>query len=160
MSEIDHFSGFEVIRAAMEVEKRGRAFYAAMATRAKDAVLRTLFARLAQDEVEHLRRLEDLLSAYSAGAFWDDEETALPYLQRFHSREFFPNEEQLQAALADPAPDLAALNLAISAEEAFADFFQAAAERARSEEGREAFHWLAREEQSHAALLRQRQESF
>ncbi len=160
MSGIEHFSGFEVVRAAMEVEKRGRAFYSTMATRAEDAALRSLFARLAQDEVEHLHRLEALVAGYASGAFWEDEETTLPYLQRFHAREFFPDAEQLQAALAAPAPDLAALDLAIAAEDAFAEFFQAAAERARSAEGREAFHWLAKEEQSHGALLRQRKESL
>lgn len=158
MSDIEDFSGFEVIRAAMEVEKRGRAFYSAVAARVEDAALRTLFAHLAQDEVEHLRRLESLIEVYEQGAFWEDEETALPYLRRYHEGSIFPSETQLQAALDAPAPELASLALAIKAEEAFAMFFQAAAERARSSEGREAFHWLAREEQSHAALLRERQE--
>jgi len=158
MSGVEDFSGFEVVRAAMEVEKRGRAFYSAMAARTDDAELQSLFVRLAQDEVEHLHRLEKLVAHYVRGAFWEDEETALPYLQRFHDGEIFPSEALLNAALGAPSPELAALTLAIRAEEGFAMFFQSAAERARSSEGREAFHWLAREEQSHAALLRERME--
>jgi len=158
MSGIEDFSGFEVVRAAMEVEKRGRVFYSAMAARADDAELQSLFLRLAQDEVEHLHRLETLVAHYAGGAFWDDEETALPYLQRFHDGAIFPSQAQLNAVLEAPSPELAALALAIRAEEGFALFFQSAADRARSSEGREAFHWLAREEQSHAALLRERLE--
>jgi len=160
MSGVEDFSGFEVVRAAMEVEKRGRVFYSAMAARTEDAGLQSLFLRLAQDEIEHLQRLEKLVSHYVHGQFWEDEETALPYLQRFHDGAIFPSEAQLKAALDAPSPELAALTLAIKAEEAFAMFFQSAAERARSSEGREAFHWLAREEQSHAALLRERMEFF
>lgn len=159
MSGVEDFSGFEVVRAAMEVEKRGRAFYSAMAARTGgDAELQALFVRLAQDEVEHLHRLEKLVAHYVHGEFWEDEETALPYLQRFHDGDIFPSEAQMQAALDAPAPELAALTLAIRAEEGFAMFFQSVAVRARSSEGREAFHWLAREEQSHAAMLRERQE--
>lgn len=160
MSGIEEFSGFEVIRAAMEVEKRGRAFYASMAEKAFDAAVRAVFVHLAQDEVEHLRRLEELVEHYRSGAFWDDEETTLPYLQRYHTAEIFPTDARLQKALEGAVPDRTALLLAIEAEEAFADFFQAASSRARSAEGREAFHWLAREEQTHAALLRERLEAL
>ncbi len=52
MSGTKYFSGFEVIRAAKEVEKNGHRFYATMAERALDPLLKDLFAGLAQDEVD------------------------------------------------------------------------------------------------------------
>ena len=44
MSGIENFSGFEVIRAAMEVEKQGRRFYAALSIRAQGELTREIFA--------------------------------------------------------------------------------------------------------------------
>ena len=90
MSGIKHFSGFEVIRAAKEVEKNGHRFYSTMSERATDAALKDLFAWLAQDEVEHLRRLHQLEAKYQEGSFADYEEEFLPYLKRFSDDRIFP----------------------------------------------------------------------
>ena len=68
MSGIKHFSGFEVIRAAKEVEKNGHRFYSTMSERASDPALKDIFTWLAQDEVEHLRRLNQLESKYQDGS--------------------------------------------------------------------------------------------
>lgn len=157
MSGIEQFSGFEVIRAAMEVEKNGHRFYSTMAQRATSALARELFSWLAQDEVEHLRRLKAIELIYQEGAFFDGEEEFLPYLRRFADNEIFPSAERLDAVLRQTDGDAAALALAIEAEEKFAAYFALAAERARETDGREAFAWLAEEERRHAALLRERQ---
>lgn len=155
---VQYFSGFEVIRAAMEVEKNGHRFYSGMAERAANQTVKELFAMLAQDEVEHLRRLKGLESKYADGAFFENEEEFLPYLQRFRDSEIFPSEESLAGILAGPALDLKALDLAIEAEEKFAAYFQTAADNARDAGGKEAFSWLAGEEERHAAILKERKQ--
>ncbi len=157
MSAVDEFSGFEVIRAAMEVEKNGHRFYSTMSTRAKDPLIRELFTWLAQDEVGHLNTLEKLAPKYSDGSFWADEEFFLPYLQRFSESEIFPSAERLEEVLKEEGADLKALDLAIEAEEKFADYFEAAAQNAVHPDGKEAFSWLAEEEVRHAQVLRERQ---
>jgi rubrerythrin len=156
MSGIEQFSGFEVIRTAMEVEKRGHRFYSSVALRAQDETVREIFSWLAQDEVSHLKTLDDLVGHYQEGSFWDDEETFLPYLRRFSEEEIFPSSERLEAVLAGENADLNSLDLAIAAEEGFADYFRRAAQHARTADGREAFTWLAAEEDRHAAILRER----
>lgn len=153
---IKHFSGFEVVRAAMEVEKHGHRFYADMAQRARNPTVRELFAMLAQDEVEHLQRLKSLETKYRDGAFSDYEEEFLPYLQRFRDSEIFPSEASLAGVLDSPDLDNEALDLAIAAEEKFAAFFKAAADKARDTDGKEAFNWLTGEEQRHAEILKKR----
>lgn len=158
MSAVEEFSGFEVIRAAMEVEKSGHRFYSTMSQRAKDPLIRELFASLAQDEVGHLTTLEKLAPKYSDGTFWADEEFFLPYLQRFRESEIFPSAERLEEALKGEDADQRALDLAIEAEEKFADYFKAAAQNAVHPDGKEAFAWLAEEEVRHARVLRERQE--
>lgn len=156
MTGLEDFSGFEVIRAAMEVEKNGHRFYSTMAERAKSDTAKEIFSWLAQDEVQHLKTLEDLVPKYQSGAFWENEEEFLPYLRRFADREIFPSAERLEAILAAEDSDLKALDLAIEAEVRFAEYFQKAAENARTQEGKEAFGWLAAQEDEHARVLRER----
>ncbi|PLY09994.1 MAG: hypothetical protein C0624_02555 [Desulfuromonas sp.] len=158
MSGTQDFSGFEVVRAAMEVEKSGHDFYAAMAEKALNPLARELFALLAQDEIGHLKTLERLLPKYQQGSYWDNEEEFLPYLRRFSASEIFPSAQRLAAVLQNEAFDVEGLDLAIAAEEQFATFFHKAAASARDPEGKQAFAWLAGEEESHARMLKERRE--
>ncbi len=160
MSGIKYFSGFEVIRAAKEVEKNGHRFYSTMSERATDAALKDLFAWLAQDEVEHLRRLNQLEAKYQEGAFADYEEEFLPYLKRFSDDKIFPDADRLEAVLQTENADLKALDMAIEAEEKFAEYFAKASSLALSDDGKEAFDWLAGEEIRHAAILQKRRAEY
>lgn len=158
MSGIEQFSGFEVIVAAMEVEKNGHRFYSGMAQKAVNPLARELFTWLAQDEVEHLRRLKAIEGQFASGAGFDDVEELVPYLRRFSDQQIFPDAVRLEALLRSVDGDLPALEMAIEAEDRFAEFFATAASHAREADGRDAFHWLAGEERRHAALLRERRE--
>ena len=160
MSGIKYFSGFEVVRAAKEVEKNGQRFYSTMAERADDPQLKELFAMLAQDEVEHLRRLNQLETKYQDGLFTDCEEEFLPYLNQFSDTKIFPDAERLEAVLKTDSADLQALDLAIEAEEKFAAYFLKASQLAQAEDGKDAFAWLAGEEVRHAKILKERRASF
>lgn len=160
MSGLEDYSGFEVIRAAMEVEKGGQQFYSEMSIRAEAESVREVFATLAQDEIQHLLTLKELIPKFEAGSFWEDEDQILPYLNRFKAEEIFPSIERLDAVMSQQHPDRVALDLAIEAEEKFAAYFKFAAEQSRSAEGRETFHWLSKEEERHAAILRERREQI
>ena len=155
MAEITEFSGFEVIRAAMEIERAGNRFYLEMSRTFPQAQLGELFIKLAEDEVEHLRALQELIRGYQQGAFWENEQEYLPYLKRFNEMEVFPNKDQVAAALGGPEVERKILELAIQAEKHFADFFAVAALFAKTEEGKKVFSWLANEENKHAELLEQ-----
>ena len=160
MSGMSDYSGFEVIRAAMEVEKNGHRFYSTMAEKAESELAREIFSWLAQDEVQHLKTLESLVPKYQEGAFWENEDEFLPYLQRFRDKEIFPSSERLDAALQEDDPDIRTLDLAIEAEEKFAEYFHTAAAQAKTAEGKDAFRWLAKEEDRHAAVLKERKEQI
>lgn len=160
MSGIKHFSGFEVVRAAKEVEKNGHRFYSTMAERASDPLLKELFSWLAQDEVEHLRRLNELEATFQDGAFADYEEEFLPYLRQFSDTKIFPDAERLEAVLKTDSADLQALDMAIEAEIKFAEYFLKASQLALSDDGKEAFGWLAGEENRHAKVLQERRAKY
>jgi rubrerythrin len=156
MSGIAEFSGFEVIRAAMEVEKKGRDFYKAMVERATDPVAKRVFTQLAHDEIQHLRTLNNLLDKYQDASFWEQEAEFVPYLRQFNATDTFPSVDELDVALATDNPDLAAIDLATEAEEKFAEFFGRAAKVAKTADGTKAFKWLEEEEIRHALLLKER----
>jgi len=160
MTGIEDFSGYEVLQAAMEVEKGGQQFYTEMADRAETNSVRKLFSQLALDEVQHLQTLKELIPQFEAGMFWEDEELIIPYLKRFKAQNIFPSRERLETVLRQKNADILALDLAIEAENKFAAYFKFAAEQARSAEGRETFHWLAKEEERHAAILSERREQM
>lgn len=160
MPGIEDFSGFEVIRAAMEVEKQGREFYSAMSTRSHSELTREIFSLLAQDEVAHLKTLEDMVPKYQDGAFWENEELFLPYLRRFSAERVFPSAERVEKLLQSQQADLQSLDLAIEAEEKFAGYFHLAATHSRTADGKEAFSWLASEEERHAKILRVRRDKL
>lgn len=160
MNGIKYFSGFEVVRAAKEVEKNGQRFYTTMADRASDPLLKELFAWLARDEVEHLRRLNELEKKYCDDLFADYEEEFLPYLNQFSTTTLFPDAERLESVLRQDFADLKALDMAIAAEEKFAEYFLKASSLARSPDGKEAFGWLAGEEARHAAVLKERRAKY
>jgi len=157
MNEIAHYSGYEVVRAAMEVEKNGHRFYSTMAQRATHELARELFTLLAQDEVEHLRRLHQVEARFRAGEFFAEDAEIIPYLRRFADQQIFPSAERLEAVLQGADGDRQALALAIDAEDQFAAYFALAAKQSRDPDGQAAFTWLAEEELHHAALLRERQ---
>ncbi len=160
MSGIKYFSGFEVIMAAKDVERNGHRFYSTMAERASDPLLKELFTWLAQDEVEHLRRLNQLQADYQDGAFADCEEEFLQYLSQFSVAKIFPDAERLEAILKTDTADIQALDMAIEAEERFAEYFLKASELAQTEDGKEAFSWLADEEARHAKILKERRARY
>ena len=156
MSAIEIFSGIEVIKAAMEVEKSGRLFYTTMAESAEGDIARDIFKRLAHDEIEHLNTLKGMEKKYVDSDYWQDEAEFLPYLQRFQAQELFPSSSRLEKVLKMDNVDIRVIDLAIEAEDAFAEFFAKAAEHALDADGKEAFAWLADEERRHAKVLRER----
>ncbi len=160
MSGTKYFSGLEVILAAKEVEKNGHRFYSVMAEQASAPLLKELFSLLAQDEVEHLRRLNQLEANYQEGVFADCEEEFLPYLSQFNATKIFPDAERLESILKSDSADIQALDMAIEAEEKFAEYFSRASELAQTEDGKEAFSWLAGEEARHAKILKERRVNY
>ena len=160
MHGIKHFSGFEVITAAKEVEKSGHRFYSTMAEKASDLLLKELFTWLAQDEVEHLRRLTQLEANYQDGVFSDCEEEFLPYLSQFSDAKIFPDAKRLEEVLKTDTADIQALDMAIEAEEKFAAYFLKASSLAQTADGRDAFAWLASEEVRHAKILKERRDKY
>jgi len=160
MNVIKYFSGFEVVSAAKEVEKTGHRFYSTMAERTTDPHIKELFTWLAQDEIEHLKKLNQIEKKYEDGAFAEYDEEFLPYLKQFSDVKIFPDAQEMEAVLKTDSADVQALDMAIVAEEKFAEYFSKASELAISDDGKEVFRWLTGEELRHAKVLKERRAKY
>ena len=65
-------SGFgSIVATALEMEGKGRRFYAEQLTRCGNALTRELFQRLHDDEIEHVRRIKAIVASLDAGQALD-----------------------------------------------------------------------------------------
>lgn len=71
------FKANDIVRAAVEAEKKGQEFYQCLAGRVQDAKIKALFEDLAGEEVEHQKRFQailDRLEPIDVPAYSDQEE--------------------------------------------------------------------------------------
>lgn len=148
-----HFSAFEAIRLAMEIEHREHRFFVALARKTKREALREVFSRIAQDKAALLRSLRLRLGQYPHEGFWDDEEEILPYLQRLPD-DLANVSDKARNRVRGLSTDSEALTLAIEVEDNLAAYFRDTAERSTHPDGGEVFVWLAQEKDRHVHLLR------
>ncbi len=104
--------------------------------------------------------MNELESQYPDGAIDDCEEEFLPYLSQYSDAKIFPDAVRLEAVLKTATADLQALDMAIEAEEKFAEYFRKASSLAQTADGKDAFSWLADEEARHARILKERRAKY
>ena len=71
----------EVLKVAIATEWEGYGFYRALAKRTTSQLGKAMFHRLAEEEVEHVRILEEVSCAYKDSCVYMDYETALEYIE-------------------------------------------------------------------------------
>jgi glutamate synthase (NADPH) small chain len=132
-------AALEAVRKAFEIELGGQAFYARAATESTEPALRTLFARFAEMEQEHM---ETLKKRYHATLPAEGAEFQLDRAAIFAGVDRKPE---------DPAN---LFRIAIAFEERAVEFFTREGERAPAGSvERELYRELAAEEREHVALL-------
>ncbi len=96
----DKFNVVEVIEMAKDIEKRGHDFYKNQAEKTQDRELKELFERLAEDELDHYNRFEELGKAIKDNTkneleyVYDPEVSA--YLEAIIEFTIFPAEEGVE----------------------------------------------------------------
>ena len=153
----------EVLKVAIATEWEGYAFYRTMAETTKSPLGRTMFERLAEEEVEHVRILEQVSCAYSDGCVYMDYDTALEYIE---CEVDFDEFDEMGSTCNETAPifkrgveraeslnDLDALRIAAETEAAAVEYYQEAAETAPHEDAKRFFRHLVEIEKGHQRLL-------
>jgi len=154
----------EILRTAIATEWEGFAFYNALSKRTKSREGREVFDKLAKDEVEHVRVLEQVSCAYKDGCILMTYEDALESIE-CDTTNIAEAEEEARACKetapvfkrgvkrAESANDLEALRIGVESERSAIEFYRSAGKGATTDEAKALFRQLVEIEEGHEALL-------
>lgn len=155
MNKEEREAALEVLSIGLELEKRGYKFYQEAAASTLNLKGKAMFSRLAQDEIEHEKKLQQEYDALVQTGDWlkhTEKPMAKVYKVREKPQVFTPGGEKGKGNGKETS-DLDALRMAIENEKKAHEFFAQAAEKTTSQAGKRLFKLLAAEEDSHIVIL-------
>jgi Fur family transcriptional regulator, ferric uptake regulator len=144
----------DALELTLSIERRGYTFYTNASRKTKNGSGRIMFQRLAAEESDHLRRLQDEYRSLVQQNEWLKREPARLPLSRKIADEIFPQKELLKVEVKEETSDLDALNIAMDLERRSHQFFKDFAEQMSDANGRRIFMEFAKDEESHLRALR------
>lgn len=154
------YSDLEGLHLAMEIEKRGRAFYEQAWAHARNPEHRELFLYLRDEETQHYERFRDIYQAVKQRkeAVQDDyifDPEISRYITVLAESHIFPQEEEAAAVIAELNTVPKILKTAAQAEKDSILLYDELAKNARFAEARQIFRTLQEEEKKHLVKLRE-----
>jgi Fur family ferric uptake transcriptional regulator len=144
----------DALELTLSIERRGYTFYTNASRKTKNGSGRVMFQRLAAEESDHLRRLQDEYRSLVEKNEWLKREPARLPLSRKIADEIFPQKELLKVEVKEETTDRDALNIAMNLERRSHQFFKDFAEQISDANGRKIFMEFAKDEESHLRALR------
>lgn len=139
----------EILKSALLLEIRGKAFYQKAAADAEKQVVKDFFTKMAQDEVSHVEILSEQYRAYKkTGKF---QPRALDGTQEQVSAAVLTDE--LKAGIAAAGFESAAVSAAMGMEEKAIRLYSQRAEQAADPQEKALYQWLAAWETEHLEYL-------
>ncbi len=137
---------------ALEIENRGKAFYAEAREKCRDALGRKIFAHLVKEEDSHIARISEVYKILKDGASWP-ENSPNPRAPA-DSAKLFDQLVKAQARhLQGNTDDLKALETAQDFELKNEQFYRDLSPKTPNRAAREFFERLAQEERGHYLLV-------
>ncbi len=139
----------EILKTAILLERKGKAFYSHVAAQAKDEAVKEFFQIMAEEEDEHIKVLQEQFKSYTQD-------------KKFAKMKFKPEEDstdeailtqQVKKRIQSASFEAAAISSAIDMEHRAVKVYSERAESAETEEEREFYKWLAEWESGHSKLL-------
>lgn len=140
----------DILKQAILLEKRGKAFYHNAATHAKDPDVKKIFEIMAAEEDEHVRFLAQQFKSYQDSGHFD------PSVMESHAGETVADQvmsEQLTDRISAASFEAAAIASAIDMENRAIAAYTERAEHAEDQEEKNFYQWLADWEKGHHKLL-------
>jgi len=144
----------DALELTLSIERRGYTFYTNASRKTKNGSGRVMFQRLAAEESDHLRRLQEEYRSLVQNNEWLKREPARLPLSRKIADEIFPQKELLKVEDKEETSELDALNIAMDLERRSHPFFKDFAEQISDASGRKIFMDFAKDEESHLRALR------
>ena len=138
----------DVLKGALLLEQRGKAFYEKSASDARDPAVKELFSFLAEEEVRHLRILGDLFRNYRETGKAKAPDAGEPgkIAEKILT-------DKVKAEISAASYEAAAIYAAMGFEDRAMSFYAEEAEKAEDPEIAKLFRWLADWERKHLELL-------
>ncbi len=139
----------DIIKQAVLLEMRGRAFYRKTAEQAGDAAVKQFFNEMADDEEKHILMLTEQFKAYAkTGAL----------LQKSYSPQQTDAasgvlKAEIQEKIGAAGFEAAAVSAAMSMEESAVEFYSQQADATDDANAKAMYQWLADWEKTHLAFL-------
>lgn len=154
------YSDLEGLRLAMEIEKRGRAFYDQALLHTRNSEHKELFMFLRDEETQHYERFRDIYEVVKQRreAVQDDyifDPEISRYITVLAESHVFPREDEAAAAIAELNAVPKILKTAAQAEKDSILLYAELAKNARFADARQIFSVLVEEEKKHLVKLRE-----
>lgn len=147
-------AALKVLQGALRTEKIGREFYLRAAEMTADQNGKRLFRFIAQEEMGHLRILQNEIETVTRTETWAVLENARAGLASPVASSLFPEEEQkVREIVGRRKGDLDALDLALDLERRGYGLYREEAEKARNLTARAVYMYLAGEEDRHFSIF-------
>jgi len=147
-----------IVRDALEltlsIERRGYTFYTNASRKTRQGSGRLMFQRLAAEESDHLRRLQQEYRVLLDQNDWLKREPARLPVSRKIAEEIFPQKELRKIEVSDETTDIQALHIAMDLERRSRQFFTDFAKELPEAGGKKIFMEFAEDEESHLRALR------
>lgn len=143
----------ELLRTAMEMEKKGKAFYDKAAVTCKNRLGQEIFAMLAKDEVVHLERISKIYNSLEASSKWTDEWLKIGQAHAPVNTLFKDLASKHRTSTKADSSDLEALDVGIDLETKSVAFYEKQLSAATDPMEKKFAEKMIAEERSHRAVL-------
>jgi len=145
-------TGKDAKSIALQMEMDGVKFYSDLANKTIHPVGKAMFKSFIEDERQHIKRIQTLMSAEEKESASTKKEIAEGPKERLVTI-FQSMGEKLKNKIDPNANDIDAVKLAMKMEKEGMEFYEKAAKESDDEIEREYFHFLAEEENIHFKIL-------
>jgi rubrerythrin len=143
----------DALELTLSIERRGYTFYINASKKTQNDRGRLMFRRLAAEESEHLKRLQQEYRLLLASNEWLKREPVRLPVSRKIADDIFPQKALLKIEVNDRTTDIEALNIAMDLERRSHQYFTDFAKQLTDASGRRIFMDFAKDEESHLQAL-------
>lgn len=139
----------EVLKSAIMLERRGKAFYSQAAATAKSPVVKEIFTAMAREEDQHIEQLSQQFAQYRK------DQTFIPMAAGSEDVHKAVLDRKTQTEIEAAGFEAAAISAAMAMEERAVKLYADRAEAATDPNEKALYTWLAAWEREHVRLLEQ-----
>ena len=140
----------EILKAAILLERRGKAFYEAAAEKAEGAAVKELFQTMAKEEDDHVRELSEQYKAFAQDGKFASKEYSR---EEHHEAASTVLSDELRNEISAASFEAAAIAAAIQLELRAIELYRERAKSAEDPQERELYEWLSKWEVGHLEFL-------